>query len=142
MWNVDRIDHVVIWVRDLDRSLAFYNALGLETEGWTLEQFREGRLPFVKVKAGPNSGIDLRPDPQWVPLPREEGNMQHVNLALQGVEDIQQVVDELAKHGLKPDFGPEVQGGAWGFDIYDPDNNRIEMRLSVHAQEGEGGGNK
>jgi hypothetical protein len=29
-----------------------------------------------------------------------------------------------------------VQGGAWGFDIYDPDNNRIEVRLATRATEG------
>jgi hypothetical protein len=58
--------------------------------------------------------------------------MQHLNVVVEGVTDIQEVVTELAKAGLKPDFGPEVQGGAWGFDIYDPDNNRIEVRLAAH----------
>jgi hypothetical protein len=92
-------------------------------------------MPFVKVKAGPHSGIDLRPEPTWQPLPREKGNMQHLNVTVEGVDDIQVLVAKLAEHGLKPDFGPEVQGGAWGFDIYDPDNNRIEMRLTARAPE-------
>jgi hypothetical protein len=61
--------------------------------------------------------------------------MQHLNLAIDGVEDIQVVIDALAKHGLKPDFGPEIQGGKWGFDIYDPDNNRIEIRLTMPASD-------
>jgi hypothetical protein len=66
---------------------------------------------------------------------REKGNMQHLNVVVEGVDDISVVIGELAKHGLRPDFGPEVQGGGWGFDIYDPDNNRIEVRLAARAQE-------
>jgi catechol 2,3-dioxygenase-like lactoylglutathione lyase family enzyme len=133
MWTISRIDHVVLWVRDLEKSLAFYEALGCPVDHSTLERHRQGRLPFVKVMTGPNSAIDLRPDPNWQPVEREKGNMQHVNLAVEGVDDIQVLIGELAKRGLKPDVGPEIQGGRWGFDIYDPDNNRIEMRLSVPA---------
>lgn len=133
MWTITRIDHVVLWVRDLEKSLAFYEALGCPVDHSTLERHRQGRLPFVKVITGPNSAIDLRPDPNWQPVEREKGNMQHINLAVEGVDDIQVLIDELAKRGLKPDVGPEVQGGRWGFDIYDPDNNRIELRLSVPA---------
>ena len=133
MWTISRIDHVVLWVRDLEKSLAFYQALGCPVDQGTLERHRQGRLPFVKVITGPTSGIDLRPDPNRQPVEREKGNMQHVNLAVEGVDDIQVLIAELAKHGLKPDVGPEIQGGRWGFDIYDPDNNRIELRLSVPA---------
>jgi catechol 2,3-dioxygenase-like lactoylglutathione lyase family enzyme len=132
-WTLNRIDHVVLWCRDLEKSLAFYEALGFELDPTTLERHRAGRLPFVKVSAGNNS-IDLRPSPSWEPVERERGNMQHLNIVLDGVSDISEVIAELAQHGLKPDIGPEIQGGAWGFDIYDPDNNRIELRLSVRAQ--------
>ena len=132
MWTLNRIDHVVIWCKDLDKSLGFYKALGFELDESTLERHRSGRLPFVKIKAGPSS-IDLRPNPDWQPVEREKGNMQHLNVVADGVDDIQVVIAELARHGLKPDVGPEVQGGAWGFDIYDPDNNRIEVRLSARA---------
>jgi catechol 2,3-dioxygenase-like lactoylglutathione lyase family enzyme len=132
MWTLSRIDHVVLWCRDLERSLAFYKALGFELDESTLERHRGGRLPFVKISAGPNS-IDLRPMADWQPVEREKGNMQHLNVVVEGVDDIQVVISELAGQGLKPDVGPEVQGGAWGFDIYDPDNNRIEVRLATPA---------
>ena len=132
MWTLNRIDHVVLWCRDLDKSLAFYEALGFELDESTLERHRAGRMPFVKVTAGSNA-IDLRPRADWQPVERERGNMQHLNVVVEGVDDIQVVIDTLAEQGLHPDFGPEVQGGAWGFDIYDPDNNRIEVRLAVQA---------
>jgi len=132
MWTLNRIDHVVLWCRDLDKSIAFYRALGFELDEATLQRHRDGRLPFVKVVAG-NNAIDLRPNPQWQPVERERGNMQHLNVVAEGVDDIQVVIDTLAQSGMKPDFGPEIQGGAWGFDIYDPDNNRVEVRLAVSA---------
>jgi catechol 2,3-dioxygenase-like lactoylglutathione lyase family enzyme len=133
MWTIGRIDHVVVWVRDLEKSMDFYKTLGFEIDEKSLDYYRRGERPFVAVKAGPHNQIDLRPNPDWVPVEREKGNMQHVNVVVDGIEDIQVLIDELGKRGIKPDFGPEVQGGAWRIDVYDPDNNRIEMALGVPA---------
>jgi catechol 2,3-dioxygenase-like lactoylglutathione lyase family enzyme len=134
MWTLNRIDHVVLWCRDLDKSLAFYQAIGFEIDEPMMERYRAGQMRFVKINAGDHNSIDLRPDPNWQPVEREAGNMQHLNVVADGVDDIQVIIDELAKHGLHPDFGPEIQGGAWGFDIYDPDNNRIEVRLATRVE--------
>jgi lactoylglutathione lyase len=133
MWTINRIDHVVVWVRDLEKSMAFYEKLGFEINKKTLEEHRAGRSPFVAVRAGPNNQIDLRPNPNWVPLERGKGNMQHLNVAIDGITDIQVLIDALAKRGITPDHGPEVQGGTWRIDVYDPDNNRIEVALNVPA---------
>ncbi len=134
MWKIGRIDHVVLWVRDLERSIAFYEALGFEIDRQSYEAHKSGRSPFVAVKAGPYSRIDLRPHPDWRPVAREAGNMQHVNVTIDGVEDIQIVIDENARRGVRPDFPPGIQGGSWRVDYYDPDNNRIEMALSAPAK--------
>jgi len=88
MWEVKRIDHVVVWCRGLEKSMAFYKALGCEIDQGTLERHLHGTLPFVKVITGPDSGIDLRPNAEWRPVDRAKGNMQHMNLAIDGVEDI------------------------------------------------------
>ena len=133
MWTIGKIDHVVVWVRDLEKSMAFYEKLGFEINQKSLEEHRAGKIPFVAVRAGPDNQIDLRPNPDWVPVEREKGNMQHINVVVNGITDIQLLIDGLAKHGLTPDYGPEIQGGSWRIDIYDPDNNRIEMALGVPA---------
>ena len=133
MWTIDKIDHVVVWVRDLEKSMAFYEALGFEINQHSLKEHRAGKIPFVAVKAGPHNQIDLRPNPDLVPVEREKGNMQHVNVVVNGINNIQVLIDGLAERGLTPDYGPEVQGGSWRIDIYDPDNNRIEMALGVPA---------
>jgi catechol 2,3-dioxygenase-like lactoylglutathione lyase family enzyme len=133
MWTINRIDHVVVWVRDLETSMAFYEKLGFEVNRRTLEEHRAGKIPFVAMKAGPNNQVDLRPNPDWVPVEREKGNMQHLNVAIDGIDDIQVLIDALAQRGIKPDYGPEIQGGSWRIDVYDPDNNRIEMALNRPA---------
>ena len=60
--------------------------------------------------------------------------MQHLNVVLEGINDIQVLLDGLARHGIRPDYGPTVQGNAWRIDVYDPDNNRIEMALPRMAE--------
>ncbi len=111
MWTIGKIDHVVVWVRDLEKSMAFYETLGFEINQESLQRHRAGNSPFVAVRAGPHNHIDLRPNPDWIPVEREKGNMQHVNVVVDGIEDIQVLVDELAARGITPDFGHEVQGG-------------------------------
>ena len=133
MWTISKIDHVVVWVKELEKSMSFYEALGFEINLHSLKEHREGKIPFVAVKAGPHNQIDLRPNPKWTAVEREKGNMQHINVVVDGITDIQVLIDGLAGRGLTPDYGPEVQGGSWRIDIYDPDNNRIEMALNVPA---------
>ena len=134
MWKIGRIDHVVLWVRDLEKSMAFYEALGFEIDRKSYEAHKQGRIPFVGVNAGPHSRIELRPDPSWTPVAREKGNMQHVNVTIDGVDDIKTVIEANARRGVHPDFPPGIQGGSWRVDYYDPDNNRIEMALSAPAK--------
>ena len=70
MWTFNRIDHVVLWVRDLEKSMEFYERLGFEINQASLEEHRAGNIPFVAGRVGPNNQIDLRPDAKWVPVER------------------------------------------------------------------------
>jgi predicted lactoylglutathione lyase len=56
--------------------------------------------------------------------------MQHINVTVDGIDDIQVLVDTIAEHGIKPAFPPDTVGGTWRVEYYDPDNNRIEMALT------------
>jgi catechol 2,3-dioxygenase-like lactoylglutathione lyase family enzyme len=134
MWKFARVDHVVLWVRDLERSIKFYEALGFAIDRTSYERHKKGQIPFVAVKAGPSTSIDLRPHPDWKPVAREHGNMQHINVVIDDVDDIEIVIAENAKRGIEPDFPPDIQGGTWRVEYYDPDNNRIEMALAAPAK--------
>ena len=84
-----------------------------------------GEIPFVGVKAGPRNRINLRPNPDWVPVDREKGSGQQVNVVVDGITEIQVLIDGLSERGITPDYGPEALGDSWRIDVYDPDNNRI-----------------
>ena len=55
-----QLDHVVVWVADPARSLAFYQeVLGLEPV--RAEEYAAGEAPFVSVRIGPGTILDLSP---------------------------------------------------------------------------------
>src|SRR4051812_13093707 len=55
-----RLDHLVLWVADPVRSLAFYvDVVGLSAE--RAEEFGAGKAPFPSVRISEDSLIDLMP---------------------------------------------------------------------------------
>lgn len=63
MVQVIDLDHFVLRVRDLDRSIGFYrDVLGLPIE--MLDEYRSGARPFVSARVG-GQLIDLVPDPTY-----------------------------------------------------------------------------
>jgi catechol 2,3-dioxygenase-like lactoylglutathione lyase family enzyme len=137
-YTIDRIDHVVLWVSDIDASIKFYQALGFIIDLNSYSAHLKGALPFVACKVGSRSCLDLRPaGPDWKPVEREKGNVQHINVTVEGIDDIQVLIDSIAKHDIHPAFPPDTVGGTWRVEYYDPDNNRIEMALTKIIKVGE-----
>jgi hypothetical protein len=71
-----------------------------------------GEIPFVAAKAGPRNQINLRPNPDWVPVDRKKGRGQQVNVVVDRNTDIQVLIDGLSERGITPDYGPEARGGS------------------------------
>ena len=58
--KINAMDHIVLNVPDINRSLAFYmDVLGLEPE--RLDQFRRGEVRFPSVRVSSDTVIDLFP---------------------------------------------------------------------------------
>lgn len=115
------IDHVVLEVADMDRSLAFYrDLLGLAPE--RLDLYRQGKAPFVSVRAG-DTLIDLFPSAAPGPGPH------HLCIAFE--DSIADVVMTLQQYGIESG-APEPRFGArgMGLSVYvrDPDGHQIELR--------------
>lgn len=119
---VEGIDHVVLIVRDVERSAAWYvGKLGLEAA--RLEEFRRGETPFASIRISESAVIDL--------LPGEPAgkNVDHVALVVGDSVDL----DDLVASGeFDVRAGPMRIWGArgYGIGIYvaDPDGHVIELK--------------
>lgn len=131
MISISGLDHIVLNVADVDRSLHFYrDLLGLKPE--RLEEFRAGKVPFPSVRISAETIIDLFPArPDAPPAEDRRENLNHLCLVTDA-EDLRAVRDELAAAGFPSRDDPGVRWGARGnaLAIYlnDPDGNTVEIR--------------
>jgi catechol 2,3-dioxygenase-like lactoylglutathione lyase family enzyme len=119
--HVSTIDHLVINVTDVERSLTWYTEmLGLNAE--RVDEWRSGAVPFPSVRINPSSIIDL------MEIERTGQNVDHICLVVDRAD-----VDAVA---TDPRFqvvqGPVERWGArgvgWSVYVTDPDGNLVELR--------------
>jgi catechol 2,3-dioxygenase-like lactoylglutathione lyase family enzyme len=118
--QVTALDHVVLRVTDMERSVAFYESLGLTTV--RLDEWRLGEAPFVSMRVDAHTIIDLQ-------VGEITGvNVDHLALVVEGVE-----LAELADSGrfgvVRPPmnlFG--ARGVGQGIYVKDPDGHTVELR--------------
>lgn len=129
MIAIQGIDHIVLTVADIDRSLAFYHGLlGLPVEREA--EFRAGEVSFPSVRIDERFVIDLFPRKPGEPVPTAH-NLNHFCMVTD-VEDLAPVREELERAGVQVLRGPVERWGAQGqaLSIYmlDPDGNEVELR--------------
>ena len=123
------LDHVVMEVRDVGRSLEFYTqVLGLT--GVRVADFQAGKAPFVSVRINRETVIDLFPPLLWG-NPRRAQNPNHFCLTVdaRGAAALRRRMRKAGVDILRRNprsFG--AQG--WGRSIYfhDPDGAVVEVR--------------
>jgi catechol 2,3-dioxygenase-like lactoylglutathione lyase family enzyme len=119
--RVTALDHVVLNVADVERSLRFYvDELGLEPIH--VDEWRRGERFFPSVRVSPDSIIDL------LAAPRTGENADHLCLVVEPMD-----FDAFAASGrFEIVDGPATRFGARGdgTSIYlrDPDLNLVELR--------------
>jgi catechol 2,3-dioxygenase-like lactoylglutathione lyase family enzyme len=119
--RITALDHVVLNVTDVERSLAFYtDELGLESIH--VEEWRTGERLFPSVRINEGSIIDL------IALPRSGENLDHFCLVVEPMD-----FDALKASGrFDVVDGPATRFGARGdgtsIYIRDPDQNLVELR--------------
>jgi catechol 2,3-dioxygenase-like lactoylglutathione lyase family enzyme len=120
-FRVTGLDHVVLHVADVERSLAFYcDELGLLPA--RVDEWRRGESPFPSARASATAVIDL------VAAERTGVNMAHFCLVVEPVD-----LDALKATGrFTVVDGPATRWGAqgWATSLYvrDPDGNVVELR--------------
>jgi catechol 2,3-dioxygenase-like lactoylglutathione lyase family enzyme len=129
--HVAGLDHFVLRVRDLDRSLAFYrDLLGLHID--FLDDYRAGRRPFVSVCIGEQL-LDLLPDTTYDPnVGLSAGGFMHLCVRV-GRPAMAELIPLLKTRGVELiDEQPVPRMGAtgMGLSIYvrDPDGYVVELK--------------
>jgi glyoxylase I family protein len=120
--HISGIDHVVIKVADLDRSIRFY----CEVLGCTLD-WRRDEIGLAHLRVGA-SFIDLLAC-ETLP-PDSIRNMDHLCLTVADF-DAEKVRQHLQDHGVATGPAAERYGASgWGLSVYatDPDGNGLELR--------------
>jgi catechol 2,3-dioxygenase-like lactoylglutathione lyase family enzyme len=119
--RVTGLDHVVLNVADVERSLAFYcGELGLAPE--RVDEWRRGEVLFPSVRVDAHTIIDL------LAAPRTGENADHVCLVVEPLD-----LDAVKESGrFDVVDGPATRFGARGdgtsLYVRDPDGNTVELR--------------
>jgi catechol 2,3-dioxygenase-like lactoylglutathione lyase family enzyme len=126
--RISGLDHIVLNVRDVERSLAFYQRhLGLAAE--RVEAWRRGDVRFPSLRINESTIIDLVAAPGAAGDARQ--NLAHFCVVTEDA-DLTAAARELERAGVKVEQGPALRSGARGdaLSIYfrDPDDNLIEVR--------------
>lgn len=129
--RITAMDHIVLNVADIDRSLMFYTeVLGLKGE--RVEEFKSGKVGFPSVRINEGNIIDLFPAKGRAPTgEKNNGNLNHFCLVVDA-DDFTAAVEHLKQNQVVIREGPVSRWGARGraTSVYflDPDGNEIEIR--------------
>jgi catechol 2,3-dioxygenase-like lactoylglutathione lyase family enzyme len=121
--NIERLDHLVLTVADIDRTCGFYTrVLGME-----VVRFAEGRtaLKFGEQK------INLHPADKIPDLVADKPTPGSGDLCLITAVPLAEVIEHFARCGVPIVAGPGPRAGAIGtiqsVYIRDPDQNLVEI---------------
>jgi lactoylglutathione lyase len=116
--------HFGLRVADLDRSLAFYTAVGYEVVG-SVPETAFGHLTMLIVPADEFVTIELVQDPSHGEVDVATG-LSHFVIK---VESMDATISALAAKGVVADepSSPDGSDDFWTTWITDPDGNRIEL---------------
>ncbi len=119
--NVLGLDHIVLNVADVERSLAWYvDTVGLIGE--RVDLWRRGQAPFPSVRVDAGTIIDL------VLANSTGSNMDHLCLVVTR-DNVDAIVTDdrfTVVDGPGPRFG--ARGDGWSVYVKDPDDNTVEFR--------------
>ena len=118
-----RLGHLVLRVRDLDRSERFYaDALGLETTGKI-----PGTMVFMSAAAESSHELALMSVAPDAPGPEQDrAGLYHFAWEMESFQDLKNAYQEMKQKGVKI-AGIGDHGIAMGVYFFDPDGNEIEV---------------
>ena len=128
-FRITKIGHVVLHVRDIERSTKFYT----EVLGFKISDiYAGGELPggavFLRVNAD-HHGIALF---QSAADPEQGRGMHHVAFEVATLDELVRLRDHLRKHDAQIDFdGRRRAGVQLAVEFRDPDGHRLEVYWGI-----------
>ena len=123
-----RIEHIAIWVRDLEILRTFYTELFGGTSGRLYENRVTGfKSYFLSFGDGPR--LELMHQPGRAPSSPAAG-CAHIALALGSRAAVDAAIATLRQRGVSVESDPRVTGdGYYEAVILDPERNRVELTV-------------
>jgi len=137
MVTVKGLNHVVLWVRDAQRSAAFYR----DVLNFTVKDGAHPQRVFMRANGSDNHHdlglFGIGPDATGIPAGRHVG-MYHVAWELGTIEDVKTARDRLIAAGAYA--GEADHGNSLSIYAQDPDGNEFEVFWAIPQEEWESRG--
>ena len=126
-----KIEHIAIWVKDLENMKGFYQQYFAAEAGDKYENQAKGFASyFLSFDSGARLEIMTRsdvPDSLDDPLKQATGYI-HLAMSVGSRQSVDAITNRLASDGFSVIDGPRMTGdGYYESVILDPENNRIEI---------------
>ncbi len=129
--EVKELGHLVLYVRDLERSRRFYG----QVLGWPEVAGMDGQAAVFSSGRTHHELLllEVGPDAQPIPEGRRVG-MYHFGLKVgETDEELREAIDSLQKEGV-PIVGTADHNVTHSVYIVDPDGNEIELYIDVQPE--------
>jgi lactoylglutathione lyase len=123
-----RIEHVGVWVRDIDAVAAFYARYFGARVGTLYQNARKGfQSRFLAFDSGARLEIMTRGDVGERPLTEQLG-LAHLAITVGDEANVDALAARFIADGLAPESGPRRTGdGYYECVVRDPEGNRVEI---------------
>jgi lactoylglutathione lyase len=122
------VEHVAVWVHDLEPMRAFYAEVLGGVSGGLYENQATGFTSYF-VSLGQGARLELMHRPGLFPAPTETtAGYAHIALGLGSRDAVDGMVAALRRRGVPIESEPRVTGdGYYEAVILDPEGNRVEL---------------
>ena len=131
-FTINRLNHLVLWVRDAQRSLAFYR----DVLGFSIVEMPSPQAVFLRASGSDNHHdlglFGIGPDAPAPTAGRQVG-MYHAAWELASIEDLATARDALLQAGAL--IGESDHGNSLSLYIQDPDGNEMEIFWMIPRDE-------
>ena len=128
-FRIGKIGHVVLNVRDVDRSVRFYTqVLGFEISDLYPEEMVPGGMAFLRCNPD-HHGIALVGSLQEA---NPNAELNHIAFEVGSLDEVIRARDHLEKHQVQIDFAGRRRAGCQiAVEFRDPDNHRLEIYWGI-----------